>query len=132
MKDIDVYISLMEDLKEIRSKLDKMEMKLNSEIESASGRKGVSMIDTLELPAPLRTIVLELTKYGSASSSDLSDRTGFDKGKLVEDLETLKNMGFITEIVEGGERKYKVALSRRQPKKAYIDLWSALEKKINR
>ncbi len=132
MEDIDVYISIMEDLKEIKSRIDKMEMTLNSQIERASWRKGVSMIDTLDLPAHLKTIILELTKYGNASSSDLSDRMGLDKVKLVEDLETLKDMGFITETSEGGERKYKVALSRRQPRKGSIDLWIALDKKINR
>ncbi len=132
MKNTDVYISLLEDLLEIKSKIEKMEMMLNSEIDRAHGRKGVSMADMLELRAPLRTIVLELTKSGNASSSDLSDRIGMDKRRLAEELEELKDMGYIKEIVEDGEKSYQVALSRRQPKKAHIDLWSALDKKIEK
>ncbi len=132
MKNIEAYISLLEELKEIRSRIDKMEMVLNSEIERASGRKGVSMTDMLELQAPLRTIVLELTKSGNASSSDLSGRMGMDKQDLVEELEVLKDMGYITEIVEDGEKRYKIALSRKQPRKANLDLWNALDKKVGK
>jgi len=132
MKNIEAYISILEELKEIRSRIDKMEMMLNSEIERAGGRKGVSMTDMLELRPPLSTIVLELTKSGNASSSDLSGRMGMDKGDLVEELEVLKDMGYITEIVEDGEKRYQVALSRRQPRKAHLDLWNALDKKVGR
>ncbi len=132
MKNIEAYKSLLEELKEIRSRIDKMEMVLNSEIERASGRKGVSMTDMLELQSPLRTIVLELTKSGNASSSDLSGRMGMDKQDLVKELEVLKDMGYITEIVEDGEKKYQIALSRKQPRKANLDLWNTLDKKVGK
>jgi hypothetical protein len=132
MKNIEAYISLLEELKEIRIRIDKMEMVLNSEIERAGGRKGVSMTDMLELQAPLRTIVLELTKSGNASPSDLSGRMSIDKGDMVKELEVLKDMGYITEIMVDGEKRYQIALSRKQPSKAHLDLWNALDKKVGR
>jgi hypothetical protein len=132
MKNIDAYISLLEELKEIRSRIDKMEKMLNSEIERAGGRKGVSMTDILELQAPLRTIVLELTKSGNASSSDLSGRMGMANGDLVKELEVLEDMGYITEIMENGEKRYQIVLSRKQSRKVHLDLWNALDKKVGR
>lgn len=130
MKNTDTYLSVLEDLKEIKARIDKIEARLNSELSDASEKKGFMMTELLDLEAPLRTIVLELAKSGNANSLELSEWLGRDERTLAKDLDTLKEMEYIREIVENGEKKYEVVMAKKKPSKVPLDLWSALEKKV--
>ncbi|VVB70666.1 Uncharacterised protein [uncultured archaeon] len=132
MKNIDTYLSILEELREIRDRIDKIEKILNLEISGISKKKGFTMAELLDLRAPLRSIVLELTKSGNSTSSDLSARMGIDEEALIKKLDTLKEMGYVNELVENGEKKYEVVMAGRQPRKVPLDIWSALEKKVGR
>ncbi len=132
MKNVDAYLSVLEELKEIRDRIDKIERILNFEISSIGEKKGFAMADLLNLRAPLRTIVLELTRSGNATSSDLSAKMGIDEEALIKKLDTLKEMGYVNELVENGEKKYEVVMAGKQPRKVPLDIWSALEKKVGR
>lgn len=130
MKDADIYLSVLEDLKEIKARIDKIEGRLNSELSEASEKKGFMMTELLDLKAPLRTVVLELAKSGNSNSSELSQLIGMDERTIQKDLDVLKDMGYIRETMDGGVKKYEVVIAKRKPSKIPIDLWNALEKKI--
>ena len=130
MKNIDTYLSVLEDLKEIRARIDKIEARLNSELSEVSEEKGFTMTELLDLGAPLRTIVLALAKSGNATSLDLSEWLRIDEIALIKDLDTLMDMGYIKEIVENGKKKYEVVMAKKKPSKVPLNLWNALEKKV--
>jgi DNA-binding transcriptional ArsR family regulator len=130
MKNTDVYLSVLEDLKEIKARIDKIEARLNSELSEAGEKKGFMMTELLDLEAPLRTVVLELAKSGNATFLELSEWLGMDERTLARDLDTLKEMGYIREIVENGEEKYEAVMAKKKPGRVPLDLWSALEKKV--
>ncbi len=130
MKNIDTYLSVLEDLKEIRARIDKIEARLNSELSEVSEEKGFTMTELLDLGAPLRTIVLALAKSGNATSLDLSEWLRIDEIALIKDLDTLMEMGYIKEIVENGKKKYEVVMAKKKPSKVPLNLWNALEKKV--
>jgi DNA-binding IclR family transcriptional regulator len=75
---------------------------------------------------------LELTKTGRLSSAELSEKLGMEEESVEGMMETLVEKGYITETMEGGEKKYEVAIARKKPKKVPLDIWSALEKKVGK
>jgi|GEM_PF-1381428 len=131
-KDIETYLFVLEEIKGIRQRVDKIEEMLNAEVEKARGKKGIAMTDLLDLRTPLRRIVLELTKIGRASSAELSEKLGMEEESVKGMVESLIERGYINETVEKGEKKYEVAIARKKPKKIPLDIWGALEKKVGR
>jgi len=131
-KDIETYLFVLEEIKGIRQRVDKIEAMLNAEVEKARGKKGIAMTDLLDLRAPLRRILLELTKIGRASPAELSEKLGMEEESVKGMVETLIERGYINEAVEKGEKKYEVSMARKKPKKVPLDIWGALEKKVGR
>lgn len=129
-KDIETYLFVLEEIKGIRQRVDKIEEMLNAEVEKARGKKGIAMADLLDLRTPLRRIVLELTKIGRASAAELSEKLGMDEESVKGMVGTLIERGYINEAVEKGEKKYEVSIARKKPKKIPLDIWGALEKKL--
>ena len=132
MKDVETYLYLLEEIRGIRERVDKIEAILNAEVEKASGKKGIAMSEFLDLRAPHRRIVLELTKTGRLSSAELSEKLGMEEESVEGMMETLVEKGYITETMKEGEKKYEVAIARKKQKKVPLDIWSALEKKVGR
>ena len=116
-KDIETYLFVLEEIKGIRQRVDKIEAMLNAEVEKARGKKGIAMTDLLDLRAPLRRILLELTKIGRASPAELSEKLGMEEESVKGMVETLIERGYINEAVEKGEKKYEVSMARKKPKK---------------
>lgn len=131
-EDIETYLFVLEELKEIRRRVDKIEETLNAEVEKAKGKKSIAMSDLLDLRTPLRRIVLELTKVGRASPAELSEKLGMEEESVKGMIESLIERGYINEVMERGERKYEVSIAKKKPKKVPLDIWGALEKKIGR
>ena len=129
-KDIETYLFVLEEIKGIRQRVDKIEEMLNAEVEKARGKKGIAMTDLLDLRTPLRRIVLELTKIGRASPAELSEKLGMEEEPVKGMVGTLIERGYINEAVEKGEKKYEVSIARKKPKKIPLDIWGALEKKL--
>ena len=131
-KDIETYLFVLEEIRKIRQRLDKIEEMLNAEVEKTRGKKGIAMAELLDLRTPLRRIVLELTKIGRATSTELSEKLGMDEESVKGMVETLVERGYINEAEEKGEKKYEVVIARRKPRKVPLDIWGALEKKVGR
>jgi DNA-binding MarR family transcriptional regulator len=132
MKDVETCLYLLEEIRGIRERVDKIEAILNAEVEKASGKNGIAMTELLDLRTPHRRIVLELTKTGTVSSAELSEKLGMEEETMRGMVETLVEKGYITETMEEGEKKYEVSIARKTQKKVPLDIWSALEKKVGR
>ena len=132
MKDVETYLYLLEEIRGIRERVDKIESILNAEVEKASGKKGIAMTELLDLRTQHRKIVLELTKTGRLSSAELSEKLGMEEESVEGMMETLVEKGYITETMKEGEKKYEVSIARKKQKKVPLDIWSALEKKVGR
>jgi len=129
--DIEMYLNVLEEIKGIRERVDKIEAILNAEIEKGKRKKGIAMSELLDLRAPQRRIVLELTKKG-ATSAELSEKLGMEEESVKGMVETLVERGYIYEAEEKGEQKYEVSIAKKKPKKVPLDIWGALEKKVGR
>ena len=57
MKDVETYLYLLEEIRGIRERVDKIEAVLNAEVEKASGKKGIAMTELLDLRTQHRKIV---------------------------------------------------------------------------
>ncbi|MCW7078580.1 MAG: hypothetical protein OCU22_05585 [Canidatus Methanoxibalbensis ujae] len=128
--DTETYLFVLEEIKGIRQRVDRIEEVLNAKVEKARGKKGIAVTELLDLRPPHRRIVLELTKMGRASPAELSEKLGMEEESVRGIAESLVERGYINETMEKGERKYEVAIARKKPKKVPLNIWSALERKV--
>lgn len=134
----DLARSILDELKAMRERIDELEkllkdeMAAKDEIAGKEGQKGFSLSGLLEMDPHLRSIVLDLTKTGAASLSDLARRADADEEILKSRLKRLLEMGYVKETIKDGETRYQAVMAKRQPSKVPLNIWNALEGRIRK
>jgi hypothetical protein len=108
---------------------DRLQNELNSRQEEP--QEGISVLDLVDLPAPLRKIMrLMLRKTKLSYYEIVAEVEGFDKGELDQTLAALVKQGWLIRFGEEESATYKVNLSRKRGSSLDVSLWSAIDKKI--
>ncbi|MEW6718278.1 MAG: hypothetical protein AB1345_12375 [Chloroflexota bacterium] len=111
--------------------------KLQSEIEDRRKDEGISALDLIELPPPLRRLMrlmlreVEMT-YAELrkAAEEMPEEDGLIGGKLDQALATLSKQNWLIRRGEGEFVTYKVNLRRKRGSKFAQSIWSSLEDKI--
>ena len=110
---------------------DRLQKELDSRQEEA--QEGISVLDLLDLPEPLRKIMrmmLRKTKLSYTYSEIASEMKDFDKQGLNQTLTALVKQGWLFRFGEDESASYKVNLSRKRGSALGGNFWSAIDKKI--
>lgn len=92
--------------------------------------KKVSMIDLMDLPSILRSIVLKISSVESIELSKLEDAFSEQTEDLPSLLKSLVDRGYVEEFEEGNVKKFRVQEIRKKPKKLAINIWESLDDKM--
>ncbi|OPY49559.1 MAG: hypothetical protein A4E49_03069 [Methanosaeta sp. PtaU1.Bin112] len=152
----ELAISILDELKAMRERIDELERRLKDEMEvrvetakkdemaaevetaakdeiaAEECPKGLHLAGLLDMDPPLRSIVLDLTKKGSSRLSDLARRVDADEETLKARLKRLQDQGYVKETIREGESRYQAILAKRQPRKVALNIWNALEGRIKK
>ena len=126
----DLALSILDEIKAMRERIDEIERLLRDEMGPKDNEKGFSVASLLDLDPPLRSIVLDLMKIENATLSDLSKIANADEETIRCRLEILANKGYVKEAIKNGETRYFAVMSRKKPSKVPVNIWSALEGRI--
>lgn len=110
---------------------DRLQKELDSRQEE--NQEGISVVDLLDLPEPLRKIMrmmLRKTKLSYTYSEIATEMKGFDKQELDQTLTALVKQGWLIRFGEDEDATYKVNLSRKRGSALGGKFWSAIDKKI--
>lgn len=130
MNDDEIYSLLLEEIKEMRKKLDNIEEILNAEMRKSEGKKGVIMSELIDLTPDERKVVLELIKSGKSSLGALSEKLNKDNDAVERMADSLVEKGYLKSLLESGQKTYEVFLARKKPSQLPFDIWGSLEKKL--
>jgi hypothetical protein len=92
--------------------------------------KKVSMIDLMDLPSIMRSIVLKISSVESIELSKLEDAFSDQTEDLPSLLKSLIDKGYVEEFEEDNIKKFRVQEIRKKPKKLAIDIWKSLDEKM--
>lgn len=134
----DLAVSILDELKAMRERIDELEklvrdeMEVKDETAGKEGHKGFSLAGLLETDPLLRSIVLDLTKMGGASLSDLARRADADEETIRGRLKRLKDMGYVKETIKEGKSRYQAVMAKKQPRKVPKNIWNALKGRVKK
>jgi len=110
---------------------DRLQKELDSRQEET--REGVSVLDIVDLPTPLRKImrfVLRKTKLAYTYSEIAAEMKEFDKQELDQTLAALVKQDWLIRFGEDESATYKVNLSRKRGSALGANFWSVIDRKI--
>jgi hypothetical protein len=127
-----VYLSLLKEMEEIKRRSEMAIEMLKDEIEKGQhpSSKKVSMIDLMDLPPIMRSIVLKISSVESMELSKLIDAFSEQEEDLSSLLKSLVDKGYIEEFEENKVKKFRVQEIRKKPKKLTVDIWKSLDEKM--
>ena len=129
---VQLYISLLKEMEEIKRRSELVIEMVKEEIEKSKepSSQKISVVDLLELPPIMRSIVLKISSYESVTLSDLKAAFKDHEDDLPSLLNSLRDKGFIEEFEEDGVRKFRVQEIRKEPKKLGVDIWKSLDERL--
>ncbi len=129
---VQLYISLLKEMEEIKRRSELVIEMVKEEIEKTKGPSSqkISVVDLLELPPIMRSIVLKISSYESVTLSDLKSAFKDHEDDLPSLLNSLRDKGLIEEFEEDGVKKFRVQEIRKEPKKLGVDIWKSLDERL--
>ncbi|MCX6022375.1 MAG: hypothetical protein NTZ05_11730, partial [Chloroflexi bacterium] len=106
--------------------------RLQSELSARDKAEGLSMADVLALPDTQRQLCNWLIRQGGASLPDLLARFNQDEAATQEALALLVEQAFVQESTVDGVRRYKMRLSARRRQQVPLNIWQALDAKVEK
>ena len=113
--------------------------KLQNQLENREDEGGISPLDLVELPSPLRKIMRHMLREVEVSfdhlwehAEFLADAEKMTRNELSGAIETLTKQGWLISMGEKDKSKYRVNLRRKPGSKLAGSIWAALDEKIER
>lgn len=106
--------------------------RLQAEIDGREKAAGLSMADVLSLPDALRQLFNWMLRQEDVSLADVIQFTGQSEKKVREMLNTLVEKGFVREMKVGEEYHYKVRLAFKRGQQLPLNIWQALDGKVEK
>jgi hypothetical protein len=104
--------------------------RLEQELEARQKAAGLSMADLLELPESLRALVNWMMRQQTVSLAQAAAHLGQDETAGGATLATLIDKGFVRELKLHGETCYRVRLAPKRKRDVPLDVWRALDDKL--
>ncbi len=104
--------------------------RLQQELEAREKAAGLSMADLLELPETLRKLVNWVMRQQDVRLAEAAAFLGLDEATSQATLAALVEKGFVRELTVRGEMCYRVRLARKRGRDLPLDVWRALDDRI--
>ncbi len=104
--------------------------RLEGELAARERSPGLSMSDVLLLPEPLDRLTTWMLRQGQVSIEDVVEFLKQDQQQVQQCLGELLERGFIRKVTIGETTTYRVRLAPRRKRQMPLDLWQALEDKV--
>lgn len=104
--------------------------RLQEEIELQRQDAGMTQADQLELPAPLRKIANLLARRRVMTLQELVQEIGDPEDDIRPRLVELVAKTYVREMRVKGELTYKIVWARKRGRQVSLDVWDALEEKV--
>jgi len=109
--------------------------RLQDELEAREKSPGLTMRDVLEMPAPLNRLARWMLREEQFT---LAAAAAFLGGAASEDAQTMAagiiagwlEKGYLREVPQAGELWYALRTASKRPRAVPLDLWAALQKKL--
>lgn len=104
--------------------------RLQQELEAREKAAGLSMADLLELPDNLRKLVNWLMRQQTVRLPEVAAFLEQDEATSQSALAALIEKGFVREMKVRGETCYRVRLAAKRRREVPLDVWQALDDRI--
>jgi hypothetical protein len=104
--------------------------RLQHELDAKEKTVGLSMADLLDLPESLRSLVNWMMRQDNVRLAEVATFLGQDEGTAGETLATLIDKGFVRELKLHGEMCYRLRLAPKRGRAVPLDVWRALDDKL--
>ena len=104
--------------------------RLQQELDVRAKAAGLSMADLLELPESLRGLVNWMMRQQNVGLAQVAEFLEQDEAVAGATLATLIEKGFVREVKLHGELCYRVALAAKRGRTMPLDVWRALDDKL--
>lgn len=104
--------------------------RLEQELEAREKAAGLTMADLLELPENLRKLVNWMMRQQDVHLSEVAAFLGENDETSRATLAALIEKGFVRELKVHGETCYRVRLAPKRGRDLPLDLWRALDDKV--
>jgi hypothetical protein len=104
--------------------------RVEGELAAREKSPGLSMSDVLLLPEPLGRLAKWLLRQRQVSMDDVVGFLEQDEQQAQQCLEEMLDRGFIREVTVGGKTAYRVRLAPTRKREIPLDLWQALQDKV--
>lgn len=104
--------------------------RLQQELDAREKAAGLSMADLLELPETLRKLANWMMRQQTIHLADAAAFLGQDDAAAQATLAALIEKGFVRELKIHGETCYRVRLAPKRGRDVPLDVWRALDDKI--
>ncbi len=106
--------------------------RLQQELEARQKAAGLSMADLLELPETLRVLVNWMMRQQTVGLPQVVAFLGQDEATSAQTVSALIEKGFVRELKVHGETCYRVRLAPKRGRDVPLDVWRALDDKIEK
>lgn len=106
--------------------------RLERELATRERSPGLSMSDVLLLPEPLDRLTMWMLRQRQVSIEDVVEFLKQDEQRVQQCLGKLLERGFIRKVTIGETTTYQVRLAPRRKRQLPLDLWQALEDKVEK
>jgi hypothetical protein len=103
---------------------------LQSEVAAREKSPGLSMRDVMNLPAPLNRLAQWLLREEQATAAGIAGFLGGDAEGAQAIIADWLEQGYLREVAIRDETYYVLRTASKRPREVPLDLWAALQKKV--
>lgn len=104
--------------------------RLQSEMASRQKASGLNMADILTLPDAERKLFNWMMRQDDVSLKEVAAQSGQDEASTRSEMASLVEKGFVRELQIRGEVRYRVRLAPKRGKDIPLNIWQALDDKV--
>ncbi|MBI2864731.1 MAG: MarR family transcriptional regulator [Chloroflexi bacterium] len=106
--------------------------RLNQEMQARDKTPGLTMSDVLVLPEAERRLLNWMMRADEVSLAEVADRLQADETAARARLAELMEKGYVREIDIHGDVRYRVRLAPKRGREIPLNIWSALDDKVDK
>jgi hypothetical protein len=104
--------------------------RLQGELAAREKSPGLTMRDVLNMPSPLDRLAQWMLREEQFTAEGVAEVLGGDEARAAEVVADWLDKGYIRDVTVRGETTYAVRTASRRPREIPLDLWAALQNKV--
>lgn len=104
--------------------------RLEGELAAREKSPGLTMRDVMDMPSPLNRLAQWMLREEQFTASGVAGFLGGDEARAAEIIADWLERGYIRDASRPGETSYVVRTASKRPRDVPLDLWAALQNKV--